>query len=119
MSADHVTLAQNLTDHLSSPTEYLKLDPGPQQRATPLLQLLTTGPNALKVARTTPNHLLSPMSNLRLGLARLGRKQKNYALAQELLIQVCVYVCVHTRERANALCRVHTRVGYIHGISRS
>ena len=36
----------------------------------------------------TREHLLSPMSNLRLSIARLSRKQKNFAMAQELLIQV-------------------------------
>ena len=89
MTDDHRVLAQNLTDHLSSPSEYLKLDAETQEQHVPALtQLLLTAPNALKVARMTKEHLLSPMSNLRLSIARLGRKHKNYAMAQEMLIQV-------------------------------
>ena len=91
MNSDHRTLAQNLSDHLSSPSGYMKLDAETQeqQRHVPALtHLLLTAPNALKVARMTKENLLSPMSNLRLAIARLSRKRKNFAMAQEMLIQV-------------------------------
>ena len=90
ISPEHKILAQNLTDHLSSPSKYLKMDPH-SHHVAPLMKMLMIGPNALKEARMTREHLLSPMSNLRLGIARLSRKQKNYVMAQELLIQVGKY----------------------------
>ena len=86
---NHRLRAQMLTDHLSSPTTYLKLE-AEVHPVTPLMKMLTIGPNALKEARTTKEHFLSPMSNLRLAIARLSRKRENYAMAQELLIQVGV-----------------------------